>query len=198
MASDLGTMMFPVTWSRYLTLTMGNHISHMECLDPVQTLIMTDFIITLELRLWNIQLKNHIETVSANILELHLRNMNRDLQHQLEINSIGNGEAGNLLEAVLAKDRNVTVVVKDILAMRKIFLKAKILVEDVLKTVNTPGSLKELGLQRTVELGLSLGDLPRSLVSEVVQWPRTRQQLLKDKQKLLMNAVRQIYQIVSG
>ena len=40
MASDLGTMMFPVTWSGYLTLTMGNHISHMECLDPVQTLTL--------------------------------------------------------------------------------------------------------------------------------------------------------------
>ena len=38
MDSDLGTMMFPVTWSGYLTLTMGNHISYMECLDPVQTL----------------------------------------------------------------------------------------------------------------------------------------------------------------
>ena len=41
MASDLGTMMFPVTWSGYLTLTMGNHISHMECLDPVQTLLLS-------------------------------------------------------------------------------------------------------------------------------------------------------------
>ena len=114
---------------------------------------------------------------------------------------LNDGESDSLLEGVTAEDivdgvSDIIEVVKDFLAMRKILLKAKILVEDVLKTVNKPGSLKELGLQRTVELGLSLGDLPSSLVSEVVQWPRTRSLLLMDKLMFLMNSVRQITQIM--